>query len=161
MITFSVPFWLALLTGLLALVGYVVVGIFLWYLVQSWRYGINSGQLGHSPYLYPVECFLEELVCYLPGGKKERIAFIDDRMAGTSGGAMLGFNRSYDHEVIRRDQCQNEVFYQMSGGPVHFWFMHLKYLAWPVLPALSVIGFGISLIEIMLIGMWAKSGTKC
>lgn len=90
-----------------------------WYLLAGLQYGLNGGQLGRQPYLFPLECFVEEIKCYWFGGQKHRIEFIKEQCGGE--GVFCGSRRSYTHQEIRENNLYEEVFWAMMGGRVSFW----------------------------------------
>lgn len=95
-----------------------------WYFCMGFGYAINGGQLGRSRWAFPFQCFWEELPCYLPGGRKHRIAFISERSKGIDG-VMIGRTRAYDYSEIREKNLYEEVFFQMCGGRTYFWVTQL------------------------------------
>lgn len=128
----------------LHVIGYLVAGFISWYLLSALNYGLNSGQLGRHPYLFPFQCFVEELPCYWFGGKKHRIEFIKCRCHGN--GTFLGSKRSFDHKEIRENNLYEVVFWEMCGGRISFWGGHLfQFFFGPPLTAMlllmSLVGF--------------------
>lgn len=113
-ITHVSPTMLALCT-----VGYLLVCFVSWYLLATMNYGLNGGQLGRHPYLFPFQCFAEEWRCYWFGGKKHRIEFIKCRCRGN--GSFCGFKRSFTHQEIRENNLYEEAFLEMCGGGPSFW----------------------------------------
>ena len=108
-----------------------------WYLIAVMNYGLNSGQLGRHPYLFPFECFAEEIKCYWFGGQKYRVDFIKQRCYGN--GVFCGYRRSYDHQEIREKNLYEEVFWAMMGGRISFWGGHLiTFLFGPILVAIFI-----------------------
>ena len=134
---------------------YAIVGCFVWYAANFFEYGLNSGQLGHHPFLFPFQCFVEDLPCYLPFGKERRIAFIKERMSGSDHGSFLSDKAGYDYVEIREKNLYEEVFWSMMGGRMSYFGRHLLYsIGWPVtiILLLIVMLFG-ALIAGMMAGM--------
>ena len=123
---FELPIWSWIVFGVYSLIGYLVVCFLSWYAIQALNYGLNSGQLGRHWLLFPFQCFLEDLRCYLPSGKVHREAFIRDRVRDWDG-IMIGRSRSYDHKEIRQNNLYEEVFYEMRGGGLGFWLSNIVY----------------------------------
>ncbi|KKR02676.1 MAG: hypothetical protein UT29_C0001G0156 [Candidatus Yanofskybacteria bacterium GW2011_GWA1_39_13] len=97
-----------------------------WYLLASLDYGLNGGQLGRHPFLFPFECFAEDIKCYWFGGQKHRVEFIRSRCVGE--GSFCGSKRSYTHKEIRESNLYEEVFWAMCGGRISFWSQQILYL---------------------------------
>ena len=136
----------------LALVGYITIGLVNWYFLTGFEYGMNSGQLGRNPYLFPFQCFVEHLPCHLPDGKKHRIEFIRARV-GNYNGCMIGKSKSYSFEDIREKNFYEEVYWQMCGSNFSFWATHSSYVfLWPIFTVLfcSLIVFS----PILIISKW-------
>src|SRR3989338_7840389 len=104
---------------------YLVTCFISWYLLAGLNYGLNSGQLGRHPYLFPFQCFAEDVKCYWFDGQKHRIEFIKSRSNGK--GWFLGSKRSYSHQEIRDSNLYEEVFWSMCGGRISFWSEHALY----------------------------------
>ncbi|MES2214361.1 MAG: hypothetical protein V4465_03185, partial [Patescibacteria group bacterium] len=93
------PTWANAGIWTLAGIGYLTICFIGWYLLATFNYGMNSGQLGRHPLLFPFECFAEELRCYLPGGKEHRIHFIKDRVRDWDGVMFsLSSGKSWTHQ---------------------------------------------------------------
>ncbi len=122
--SFDLPLLPLVVIGSFSFVGYLTVCLFSWYTIQGFSYGMSGGQLGRHWLLFPFQCFLEDLPCYLPNGKVHREKFIRDRV-GDWDGVMIGYSRSYSHEEIRRGNLYEEVFYEMKGSMFSFWLGHL------------------------------------
>lgn len=134
------------------LVSCILLGIAGWYVTSAFTYGMSSGQLGRHAYLYPFQCFLEDLPCYLPFGRKYREEFIRSRTHGS--GTMCGRKKAYSFDEIRKNNLYNEVFYQMCGTHSDFYISHLgRFLfGWIFL------GIGITLLIVTAI-IWF--GARC
>lgn len=135
----------------------ILVGIAGWYVISAFTYGMSSGQLGRHAYLYPFQCFLEDLPCYLPFGRKYREEFIRSRTHGS--GIMCGRKKAYSFDEIRKNNLYNEVFYQMCGTHSDFYISHLgRFLfGWIFL------GIGITLLiatAIIWFGAWCLGFEK-
>ncbi|MDE2019331.1 MAG: hypothetical protein KGJ13_03210 [Patescibacteria group bacterium] len=103
-------------------VGYFVACFVSWYFLAAMDYALNSGQLGRDPFLFPFQCFAEELPCYWFGGKRRRVEFIKSRCGGN--GTFCGQKRSFTHEEIRASNLCEVVFWEMCGGRFSFWSEH-------------------------------------
>lgn len=117
------PGWLQVVVTTFALIGYLVFCLGSWYLIAGLDYAMNSGQLGRSKWLFPFECFLEEVKCHLPGGQQYRIAFIKDRVRDWNG-FMIGRSRNWSHSEIRWKKQHEDVYFDMMGGHLSFWSYH-------------------------------------
>lgn len=148
----GLPSWSLWLVASLALVGYLTCGLIWWYVMGFMNYGLNSGQLGRHPYLFPIECFLEHLPCYLPNGKEHRIKFIKSRVREGEGFMIsLDSGKSWTNKEIIEKGSYEEVFYGMLGGPFYFWFYHLgNFLAWPV-PVVLFLIIGACMVVIKVV----------
>ncbi|MBI5733252.1 hypothetical protein HY967_04895 [Candidatus Jorgensenbacteria bacterium] len=141
----TAPTWILWVVSMFSVIGYFALGLVGWYLSAGFKYGLSGGQLGRHPLLFPFQCFLEELPCYLPGGVKYRIEFIKSRVGGP--GTMLSSKKSYSHEEIRQKNLYEEVFWVMCGGRFSFWAEHISYVVfWPVIFAYIILLGGIPLL---------------
>ncbi|MBP9759849.1 MAG: hypothetical protein KBD24_00585 [Candidatus Pacebacteria bacterium] len=135
----TLPNWTILIAIGFSLVIYVVTCILGWYIVAGIGYSMNSGQLGRSKWFFPFECFIEELPCYLPGGRRHRIAFIKDRV-GNHEGTMAGLRRLWTYQQIRKSANYEEVFFEMMGGRFRFWSYHASvFILGPLFVCLALI----------------------
>ncbi|MDB5258083.1 MAG: hypothetical protein JWM14_2778, partial [Chitinophagaceae bacterium] len=143
------PTGIAIGVWVLATTGYLSICFIGWYLLAAFNYGMNSGQLGRHRWLFPFECFAEEVVCYLPGGKQHRINFITQRIGDWEGFMVSGSaGKSWSYEEIREKGIHEEVFYGMVGSHFGFWSTtFLTFFGSPIILALNIAFF--SLIAII------------
>ena len=130
-----------------AQIGYYLVACFVsWYLLAGATYALNSGQLGRGRYLFPFQCFAEDIKCHWIGGQEHRIEFIKSRCYGE--GTFCTSKRSYSHQEVRDNNLYEEVFWEMRGSRTFFWSQHFLYffLGPILLVSILVIGNIIGLI---------------
>jgi len=92
------------------------------YEIESINAALNGGGIGRHPQLFPVECFIETLPCYLPNGIEYRRKYIETRIQGK--GLMISSTKSYDFSEIKKNKSHEEVFFVMRGTHFSFWGSH-------------------------------------
>jgi hypothetical protein len=123
--------------ALFSFMGYVTLSVIGWYLLSSATYALNGGQMGRSRWLFPFECFFEDLPCYLPGGRKHRVAFIENIARNQE--SITGHTRSWSHHEIQYLKNYEEIFFDVREGRFVFWVSHLFKFLFGSLVVLAVV----------------------
>lgn len=133
-----------------AIILYLIVCFASWYQIATLSYGLNSGQLGRHPYLFPFQCFAEDLKCYWFGGQKYRIEFIRSRCEGD--GTFASSKGNYSFKDVREKNLYEEVFWAICGGRISFWVEHSTYFlfGWVLIVAFVVVSIVCSVLNVVI-----------
>ncbi len=122
--------WLSLLWVL-----WLIPGFGLWYLSYGLECFMDGATLSRDQFLAPFQCFWEEVLWVLPGGRKRKGDYIRRQVSRFEGEGYMG---SWTYSDIRRFNLYEEVGSAMLPGWIHFVFMHVFLPLTPMVTAMAV-----------------------
>ncbi len=121
----TLPCWMMMFAMIFSLIGYFVACLAGWYVLAGIGYTMRGGQLGRSKLLFPFECFLEELPCYLPGGQLRRVQYVKELFSDSGEIRMKGSKRTWTYDEIQKEDLYEKAFFDMCSSRFSFWLYHL------------------------------------
>lgn len=103
---------------------YLLIAFTVWYFLYALSVFINDGR-------DVFKTFLRDVLWHLPGGLKQRTAFIEKKVNAPHmllpnvHGTIAGSTRSWDFDEVRQQNLYEECAKEVLGTSTEFWFYHV------------------------------------